>query len=116
MTELLSCVLCDQVHELENGLFNYIKVRNVFFELGPQYFELALNYKSYDDEITERVIVTAPSGIILADVKETFEQNSYYFTSIHEVEVDLEEIGEYAVTIITNGKKYKYSFETSIEQ
>ncbi len=116
MTELLSCVLCDQVQELEDGLFNYIKARNVFFEMGPQYFELALNYKSYDEEITEHVTVLSPTGGILADVKETFQQNSYYLTSIHEVEVDLDEIGEYTITIVTNGKKYKYTFDVSIEQ
>jgi len=116
MTELLSCVLCEQVQELEQGMFNYIRVRNVFFELGPQYFELVLNYKSLDDKISEKVTVTAPSGLILAEVDETFDQNSYYFTSIHEVEVDLDEIGEYTVQIITNGKPYKYSFDVSIEQ
>lgn len=116
MTELLSCVLCDQVQELDNGLFNYILVRNVFFEMGPQYFELALNYKSYDDSITENVIIKAPSGKLLAEVKEVFDQNSYYFTSIHEIEIDLDEIGEYQVIVITNGRKYKYSFEVSIEQ
>lgn len=116
MTELLSCVLCDEVQELDGGMFNYIRVRNVFFELGSQYFELVLNYKSLDDEITEHVTVTAPSGLILADVRETFAQNSYYFTSIHEVEADLDEIGEYTVHIVTNGRKYKYSFDVSIEQ
>lgn len=116
MTELLSCVLCDEVHELEQGMFNYIRARNVFFELGPAYFELVLNYKSLDDEITEHVTITAPSGLILADVRETFEQNSYYFTSIHEVEADLEEIGEYNVAIVTNGRRYNYSFDVSIEQ
>lgn len=115
MTELLSCVLCDQVQELEDGLFNYIKVRNVFFELGPCYFELVLNYKSYDENITERVTVTSPMGVILADVKESFEQNSYYFTSIHEIELDLEEIGEYTVTIFTNGRRYRHTFDVSIE-
>ncbi len=116
MTELLSCVLCDQVQELDDGLFNYIKVRNVFFELGPEYFELALNYKSYDDQITENVLIKSPTGLVLAEVKETFEQNSYYFTSIHEIEIDLEEIGEYKVLVITNGKKYTYTFDVSIEQ
>lgn len=116
MTELLSCVLCDQVQELDNGLFNYIKVRNVFFELGPAYFELALNYKSYDDEITENVLIKAPSGTVLAEVKETFDQNSYYFTSIHEIEIDLTEIGEYTVMVFTNGKKHTYTFDVSIEQ
>ena len=116
MTELLSCVLCDEVHELDQGMFNYIRARNVFFELGPTYFELVLNYKSLDEEITEHVTITAPSGQILADVRETFEQNSYYFTSIHEVEAELEEIGEYTVTIVTNGKRYKYSFDVSLEQ
>jgi len=116
VTELLSCVLCDKVHELEDGVFNYIKVRNVFFEMGPCYFELALNYKSYDEEISERVIISSPSGQVLADEKEVFEQNSYFFTSIHEVALELEEIGEYTVSIITNGRKYKYSFDMSLEQ
>ena len=116
MTELLSCVLCDQVQELEQGMFNYIRARNVFFEMGPHYFELVLNYKSLDDQISEKVKVTAPSGLVLAEVNEVFEQNSYYFTSIHEVEADLDEIGEYTVHIVTNGRKYKYSFDVSIEQ
>ncbi len=31
MTELLSCVLCDEVQELDEGMFNYIRARNVFF-------------------------------------------------------------------------------------
>ncbi|WP_430886389.1 hypothetical protein [Fusibacter sp. JL216-2] len=116
MTELLSCVLCDEVQELDEGMFNYIRARNVFFEMGPTYFELVLNYKSLDEEIDEHVTITAPSGTELADVHEKFEQNSYYFTSIHEVEVDLDEIGEYKVTVVTNRKKYKYSFDVSLEQ
>ncbi len=114
MTEIISSVICERVDDLGHGRFNYTGVVNVFHGLGPDYFELALNYRTDDLEINERVTVLSPTGKVLVEAHEQFDPGSYYFTSIHEMDIDFEEAGTYTIGILVNGLKRSIPFEVII--